>query len=248
MNLRKESSPCHRLRTWATTLWRAEGVYRKMITLQAKRASQHDLQLDLQLASTWHQLAISGLHCAHGRGLEHFGAIELSRCSWMMPLLSLLSRILSAQGLGRSACGGFGTIFAAARRPNMAERCLERCLGRFVSSLSSFNIFNACRILSSTHGKACDILLPMTFLCPVGLANFKVAHIRHSARTACIQWLAGVLDTPGARAIAREMPSSCYMDMEATWTRSLFFEESRVCELNQFNEAGWLANLCVDVD
>ena len=149
--------------------------------------------------------------------------------------VALVARILSAQGLGRSACGGFGTIFAAARRPNMAERCLERCLGRFVSS---FNIFNACRILSSTHGKACDILLPMTFLCPVGLANFKVAHIQHSARTACIQSLAGVLDTPGARAIAREMPSSCYMDMDATRTRSLFFEESRVCELNQFNEAG----------
>ena len=129
-----------------------------MITLQAKRALQHDLQLDLQ-----HQLAISG--CSNfwlalcTWGLEHFRAIELNgRCSWMLPLLSLLSRIRSepissrfgTQRLRRIRDHLCGSQAAEHGRtwPNAAWNAAW-----VVSFLVSifYNIFNACRILSRTE-------------------------------------------------------------------------------------------------
>ena len=99
---------------------------------------------------------------------ESFRDPSNGRCSWMpqMPLLSLRFGTQCLRRIRDHLCGSQAW-------PNASERCsnallVSSCVISFLVSIC-FNMFQCSwYLVHLVRGKACDILLPVTVLCPVG--------------------------------------------------------------------------------
>ena len=193
MNSPKESSTCHRLRAWATALWPAESVFWKRRTVQHCTPSE-------ACPATWFT---AWLPTGNWQYIALFTRGKTFRprsgCSWMLLSFRPVSSRFGTQRLRRirdHLCGN-----QAAEDGRFDGRTLRVSVSFWFQVLSYLHYLVTEKLGTSWH------LVTNSFSMSSGIGEFQseTYSTKQRIRSVCIQWLAGGLDTPGSRAIAREI-------------------------------------------